>query len=142
MPIQIEKEIVIHDSEIQLDFVQASGPGGQNVNKVSSAVQLRFDLNNARSMPGAIKRRLARLAGKRITKNGILIITAKRYKSQDKNRKDAIERLIRLVKKAAIYPKVHRKTVIPRSSKERRLQMKQRQSAKKSYRQTVRLPDE
>ena len=103
--IQITPEITIRESEIQEEFIRASGPGGQNVNKVASAVQLRFDLVGSPSLPEDVKQRLMKLGGKRVNADGVLIIEAKRYRTQNKNRDNAITRLVVLIKKAAEQPK-------------------------------------
>ncbi len=108
--IEVTPTLKIEESEIQLDFIRASGPGGQNVNKVSSSVQLRFDVRNSPSLDPDVKERLIKLAGSRMTDEGILIIEAKRYRSQDQNRFDAIQRLINLIQKALEKPKIRRAT--------------------------------
>lgn len=108
--IDITPSIQIDEKEIQLDFIRASGPGGQNVNKVASSVQLRFDIRNTLSLTTEIKERLIKLAGNRVTVDGIIIIEAKRYRSQEQNRLDAINRLIVLVQRAAEKPNVRKKT--------------------------------
>lgn len=108
--IAITPSLSIGESELQFDFIRASGPGGQNVNKVSSAVQLRFDVVNSPSLPADIKVRLIKLAGSRVTEDGMLIIEAKRYRSQEKNRADAVQRLVSLIQSAAELPKKRKPT--------------------------------
>ena len=110
MMIEITSTIKIDESEIKLDFIRASGPGGQNVNKVASSVQLRFDVLNSQSLQPDVKERLIKLAGSRMTEDGILIIEAKRYRTQDQNRFDATQRLITLIQKALEKPKIRRAT--------------------------------
>jgi ribosome-associated protein len=122
--------------------VRASGPGGQNVNKVASAAQLRFDAKHSAALPEDVRQRLLRLAGKRINEGGILVIEAKRYRSQERNRKDAIDRLVNLIRKAAAKPKSRKKTKPTEASKRRRLEEKRRRSEIKRLRQPVRPPDE
>ena len=135
--IRITPDIFINKSEIQEEFVRSSGPGGQNVNKVSSAVQLRFDVESSPSLPEDVRRRLLRLGGKRITNSGVLIVRAQRYRTQEQNRQDALERLIRLVRKAAVKPKPRRKTRPPLKSKEERLEGKRQRSQVKHARKAV-----
>ena len=106
----VTSTVKIDENEIQLDFIRASGPGGQNVNKVASSVQLRFDVRNSPSLDFDVKERLIKLAGSRVTEDGILIIDAKRYRTQEQNRIDAIERLITLIQRALEKPKVRRAT--------------------------------
>lgn len=108
--IEVTSSVKIEESEIQLDFIRASGPGGQNVNKVASSVQLRFDVRNSPALYPGVKERLVKLAGSRMTDEGILIIEAKRYRTQEQNRFDAIQRLITLIQKALEKPKVRRAT--------------------------------
>lgn len=140
--IRVTSAIAIDESELHFDFVRSSGPGGQNVNKVSTAVQLRFDAARSPSIPEAVRRRLARVAGRRMTADGVLLITARRHRSQQKNREDAIDRLVSLLKQAAVVPKTRRKTKPTRQSKERRLQDKRRKSQAKKKRGHVRQDDE
>jgi ribosome-associated protein len=108
--IEVTPTLKLDDSEIQLDFVRASGPGGQNVNKVASAAQLRFDVHNSPSLEPDVKERLIKLAGSRMTDDGVLIIEARRYRTQEQNRFDAIQRLITLIQKALVRPKIRRAT--------------------------------
>jgi ribosome-associated protein len=132
--IEITSSVSINQDEIQIDFIRASGPGGQNVNKVSSAAQLRFDIQNSPSLEPDVKERLIRLAGSRVTEAGILLIDAKRYRTQEQNRFDAIQRLVALVQKALEKPKLRHKTRPTLASKQRRLQSKRQHSEKKRLR--------
>jgi ribosome-associated protein len=135
--IQVNENIVLDENEIQEEFVRASGPGGQNVNRVATAVQLRFDIANSASLPEDVRRRLLRIGGSRVTRDGILIIDARRFRTQEQNRKDARERLIGLVKRAAEKPKPRRQTKPTAASKRRRLAEKRRRSRIKQQRQSV-----
>ncbi len=132
--IWITDTISIADEEIHQQFIRASGPGGQNVNKVATAVQLHFDAVHSPSLPEDVRGRLIRLAGKRITKEGYLIIDARRFRTQEQNRKDAVTRLTTLIRQAAQRPKIRKKTKPTPASKERRLESKHRRSKIKHLR--------
>ncbi len=119
--IRITPNIAIDKGEITETFVRASGPGGQHVNKTSTAVQLRFDARRSPSLPDEIAIRLMKLAGNRVTRDGVIVISAERYRSQQRNRDDALERLIGLIRRAAAPPRVRKATKPPRSSREGRL---------------------
>lgn len=123
--LEITPTFQIDERELQFDYIRASGPGGQNVNKAATAVQLRFDVNNS-SLPEEAKARLTRLAGKRITSEGILLIEAKRFRTQEQNREDALQRFVGLVRKSLVQPKARRKTKPTKASKEARLKAKKR----------------
>ena len=131
---RVTASISIEDDEMTETFVRASGPGGQNVNKVASAVQLRFDIRRSPNLPPGVKARLERLGGSRVTRDGVLIISADRFRSQDLNREDARARLCDLIAAAAKVPKVRRPTRPTLASKERRLTGKSIRSAVKSGR--------
>jgi ribosome-associated protein len=133
--LRVTATIAIDPAELQEAFVRASGPGGQNVNKVSTAVQLRFDVRRSPSLPEPVRQRLTKLAGRRITGDGVLVIIADRYRSQARNRQDARERLADLVRQAATPPVPRRATKPPTSSKRERRQTKQRRSRVKALRQ-------
>ena len=132
--IRITDRISIDERELDERFVRASGPGGQNVNKLSSAVQLRFDVRGSSSLPPDVRARLERLAGQRLTREGVLVIMAQRHRTQERNRADARERLIELVRRASIAPTPRRPTKPSRGAKERRLATKKNRSGIKSLR--------
>ena len=135
--IPITRTIAIDESEIKEDFTHASGPGGQNVNKVATAVQLRFDVGNSPSLPYDVRERLVRLAGRRINSDGILIIDARRFRTQGRNRQDAIDRLVEIIRQAAEKPKLRSTTSPSLASKRRRLESKRRRGETKRRRQSV-----
>ncbi|MBZ8132976.1 alternative ribosome rescue aminoacyl-tRNA hydrolase ArfB [Afifella sp. IM 167] len=132
--IRVTQQIYLAESEIEERFVQASGPGGQNVNKVASAVELRFDVSASQSLPPDVKQRLVRLAGRRLTKEGVLVLRAETQRSQERNRADALARLVALIRQAAPKPKPRRPTRPTRASKERRLKAKKARGALKRER--------
>jgi ribosome-associated protein len=132
--IQISPSLEIDERELQIDFIRASGPGGQNVNKVATAVQLRFDVR-ASSLPQDVQARLIQLAGNRMTSEGVLMIEAKRFRTQEQNREDAIQRFVELVRKSLVKPKARKKTKPTPSSKEERLKAKKKRGEIKKLRQ-------
>jgi ribosome-associated protein len=133
--IRITDSIAIDESELEEHFIRASGPGGQNVNKLSTAVQLRFDARRSQSLPNDVSIRLQRLAGSRLTKDGVVVITAQRYRTQERNRDDAIARLIELIRRAAVPPTPRRPTRPTTAGRAKRLETKRRRSGIKGLRQ-------
>ena len=133
--IEITPALLIDERELQIDFIRASGPGGQNVNKVATAVQLRFDVRSS-SLPEDIKARLIRLAGRRITSEEVLLIEAKRFRTQEQNREDAIQRFVDLVGRSVIKPKARKKTKPTKAAKEKRLKEKKVRGEIKKIRQS------
>ncbi len=140
--IQITPEIAINENEIKEDFIRASGPGGQNVNKVSTAVQLRFDAAGSPSLPDDVRQRLFILARGRTTEKGEIVIEAKRFRTQAANRQDALERLVELIRRATEKPRVRHKTRPTMASKQRRLESKRRRSTTKNLRRSSNRPDD
>ena len=132
--IEVTPDISIPETEISVDFIRSSGPGGQNVNKVSSAVQLRFDVLKSPSLPEDVRSRLVMLAGNRLTDEGILLIEAKQFRTQEQNREDAVHRLVDLVRKATEKPKARKRTRPTAASQQRRLETKRRRSEIKRLR--------
>lgn len=132
--IQVTPRIALHEDELQESFVRASGPGGQNVNKVSSAVELRFDAAHSPALTAGLLARLRTLAGRRMTREGVIVIDAQRFRTLERNRDDARERLFELIRAAAIVPKTRRPTRPTLASKERRLESKARRASIKSGR--------
>jgi ribosome-associated protein len=132
--IRITDHISIREDELEERFIRASGPGGQNVNKLNTAVQLRFDVRHSSALRDDVRARLTRLAGQRLTNDGVLVITAQRHRTQERNRQDALDRLIELIRRAAIAPKPRRPTKPTKGSKERRLQGKKQRSTIKGLR--------
>lgn len=132
--IRVTGRISLDPREIEISFIRASGPGGQHVNKVSSAVQLRFDVRGSQAYSDDVRVRLEKLAGSRLTREGVLVLTAQEHRSQERNREDAIERLLTLIRAAAVVPKTRHATRPTLGSKKRRLESKSKRSGVKSLR--------
>jgi ribosome-associated protein len=141
VPLAINAAVTIPDHELELAFVRASGPGGQNVNKVATAVQLRYDLAGSSALSDAVKARLRALSGRRLTGDGSVLIVARNHRSQEQNRRAAEERLIELIRAALIVPKSRHATAPTRASRERRLEGKTRQQRAKRLRARPRWDD-
>ncbi len=141
MPLIVSPEVTIPDTDLLLAFVRSSGPGGQNVNKVASAVQLRFDLAGTIALDGGVKQRLRALAGRRVTDDGAILIFARNHRTQERNRAEALERLAELIRKALVPPRPRKPTKPTRASKERRLTGKVQKGQRKHLRGRVRWDD-
>jgi ribosome-associated protein len=141
MALEVSASVVIPDRDLSFAFVRASGPGGQNVNKVSSAVQLRFDMAGTTALSDAVKNRLRVLAGRRFTDEGAILIIARNQRSQDHNRREALERLADLIRRALVAPKTRKATKPTKASRERRLEGKVHQQRTKQRRKQVRWSD-
>jgi ribosome-associated protein len=135
--LHVTPELSIDLREVQFDFVRASGPGGQNVNKVSTAVQLRFDARRSPSLPEPVRARLERLAGRALTDDGVLVIEARRHRTQARNRQDALDRLVDLLRRAATPPKPRTPTRTPAAERQKRLEAKRRLAERKKLRARV-----
>ena len=142
MAIEVTSWVTIPDSDLELSFVRASGPGGQNVNKVASAVQLRFNLAGTLALTDPVKQRLRVLAGRRVTDEGALLIIARNHRTQEQNRREAHERLAELIRQALIPPKIRKATKPTKASKQRRLEGKTRTQSTKVLRGKVRRWDD
>ncbi len=135
--IPITASIALDETELEERFIQAGGPGGQHVNKAATAVQLRFDVTGSASLPEEVRERLLKLAGRRVSTEGVLIIEARRFRSQKQNRRDALERLVALVRKAAVAPRSRRKTRPSPPARKRRLEGKRQRGQLKRLRRTA-----
>ncbi len=134
MAIQVNERIAVEENEVRLEFVHASGPGGQNVNKVATAVKLYFDVERSAALPPEVKQRLRSLAGRRVSRDGVLVLDARRFRTQEANRRDALERLLALLRQAAVAPRPRRPTRPSAASRARRLETKRRRGAVKQSR--------
>jgi ribosome-associated protein len=134
--IRVTDSISIHEDEIEESFVRSSGPGGQNVNKLSTAVQLRFDIRRSPSLPNDVAIRLMRIAGRRLTKDGVLVLVAQNHRTQERNRAEAMDRLVAMIQEAAVPPVPRRATKPTRASKMERLETKKRRSGVKNLRRS------
>ncbi len=132
--IRVTAHISVDEREIEESFVRASGPGGQNVNKLATAVQLRFDVRGSRSLPAEVRERLERLAGARLTRDGVLVIIAQSHRTQGRNRQDALDRLVDLIRRAAVAPRPRRPTKPSKASRERRVEAKKHRAGLKRLR--------
>jgi ribosome-associated protein len=132
--IRVTAHIAIDDNEIEESFIRSSGPGGQNVNKLATAVQLRFDVRHSPSLSDDVRARLETLAGRRLTRDGVLVLTAQRHRTQERNRQDALDRLIELIRQAAVRPTPRRPTRPTKASRERRIEHKKRRGSVKRLR--------
>ena len=139
--IEVTEGVSLDENELEFSFIRASGPGGQNVNKVSSAVQMRFDARRSPSLGNDVSVRLQKLAGSRLTLDGVIVITAARHRTQERNRADAIERLVALIAKAAVAPVKRRPTRPTKASKQRRLEAKTQRGGVKALRGKPNLGD-
>ncbi len=140
--IRVTNTITLGEDEIEEQFIRSSGPGGQNVNKVATAVQVRFDVARSPNLPEPVRERLKRLAGRRLTGDGVLVIDARRYRTRERNRRDALDRLVALVRKAAIAPTPRKATRPTAASRRRRLEGKQQRGALKRSRRNVKDVDD
>jgi ribosome-associated protein len=139
---RITPEVLLGGNELAFEFYRSSGPGGQNVNKVSTAVRLRFDVRNSRLLAPSVKERLTRLAGRRLTEAGVLVIEAQRFRTQERNRREAIERLVEMIRRAEERPRERRATRPTAGSRERRIEAKKRRGAVKTARRASHDPTE
>ena len=133
--LRITDRISIDENELVEEFVRSSGPGGQNVNKLNTAVQLRFDVRHSPSLPHEVRARLERLAGRRLTRDGVLVLIAQRHRTQERNRQDALDRLTEMIQHAAVAPTPRRATKPTKASRKRRLESKKRRGTIKGLRQ-------
>lgn len=140
--IRITPRIAIDEDEVKFDFIRSGGPGGQNVNRVATAAQLRFDIANSPNLPGEVKERLTRMAGRKVTGEGVLIIEARRFRTQEKNKNDALNRLIELIRRASERPKTRRKSVPTLESQKKRVLTKRKRGRLKEMRRPVKETEE